>query len=110
LGEAGDAADLVDAIQVARREEHASVPRVSREDRHPTTEGRKLALGVDGAEVRKDGQRTLQGLVVRLLIPREARGLAPAGGEQQEDRLREVDALDLRDFAERTGFVVGLRP
>ena len=110
LGEARDPAHFVDAIEVARREEHARVTRMGREDRHPSADIRELALGVDGAEIGEDGQRALQGLVVRLLIPREGGGFAPAGREQQQDRLREVDPLDLRDFTQRTGFVVGLRP
>ena len=110
LGEPGDTAHFIDAIKVARCEEHTRVTRMGREDRHPSAEIRELALGVDGAEVGKDGQRALQRLIIRLLIPRESRGFAPAGRKQQQDRLREVDPLDLRDLTQRTSFVVGLRP
>ena len=67
-------------------------------------------MSVDGTEIRQDGQRALKRLVIRLLIPREGRRITPAGRQQQEDGLGEVDSLDFRDFAERAGFVVGLRP
>ena len=110
LGEAGDPADLIDAIKLTGGEQHARITRMSREDRHPSPDRGELALDVDGPEIGQHGQRTLQGLVIRLLVPRETRGLAPARRQQQQDRLGEVDALDLRDFAERAGFMVGLRP
>ena len=67
-------------------------------------------MGVDSAEVGKDGQGALQGLIVRLLIPRESRGFTPTRREQQQDRFRKVDALDFGNFAQRTSLVVGLRP
>ena len=110
MGEAGDAADFEDAIQLARSEQHARITRVRWEDRHAASNRRQLALRIDGAKIRENGQRALQGLVVGLLIPREGRRVAPAGRKQQQDGLGEVDSLDFRDFSERASFVVGLRP
>ena len=64
-------------------QQHACVTRMGREHRHPSADGGQLALRIDGSEVRKDRQRPLQRLVIRLLIPGEARGFAPAGGQQE---------------------------
>ena len=110
MGETGDAADFEDAIQLARGEQHTGVARMGWEDRHASPDWGQLALSIDGTEIRQDGQRALKRLVIRLLIPREGRRITPAGRKQQQDGLGEVDALDFRDFAERAGFVVGLRP
>ena len=111
----------LDDERVARRR-HCPRPPLAR-DRHGVgvdPDGVLLALRghareerggvrqVIGAEVGEDGQRALQGFVLRLLIPRESRGLSPARGKQQQDGLGEVDPLDLRDFTQRTSFVVGL--
>jgi hypothetical protein len=92
----GDDQHLVEAVLVARREDHARDPRVDRQPRELCPERRQLVVLVDRAQLVQRLEAVLDRPVVRRLDEREVLNLAQPQELHLEDHARQVGAQDFR--------------